>query len=64
MVLADPEDFEPQLVGELDLLEQLLQPARRMRRIRAKRQVGEGGETQFHCMRGYRHRDVSSETTL
>ena len=37
VVLADAEDVEPDLVGELDLLDQVAQPLRRVDRVPARR---------------------------
>ena len=51
MVLAQPKDLEAELVGELDLLEQLAQALRPAGSVSAERQVGEGGKAQFHKAR-------------
>jgi RNA polymerase sigma-70 factor, ECF subfamily len=59
MVLADREYVESELVGELDLLEQIEHP---LARAHAGREVREGGQTEFHfakhikgsCARNYR----------
>src|SRR5438034_3440141 len=45
-MLADPEDVEPNLVGELDLLDQVAQPLRRAHGARG--QFGEGIDAKFH----------------
>ena len=45
VVLADREHVEPELVGELGLLEQLAHP---LLGGDARREVGEGGESEFH----------------
>ena len=44
-MLPDGEDVEPQLVGELGLLEEVAHP---LLRAHAGREVGEGGEAEFH----------------
>ncbi len=51
MVLADPEDVEPDLVGERRLLDQVAQTLRgrdRPSRGRVGRELREGVETEFH----------------
>ena len=44
-MLADGEHVEPELIGELGLLEQVAHP---LLRADARAEVGEGGETEFH----------------
>jgi hypothetical protein len=45
MVLTDAEDVEADLVGQLDLLEEVVQP---LCRGDLRTDVGEGVETEFH----------------
>jgi hypothetical protein len=45
VVLADPEYFEAELVGELDLLHDVAQP---LLRPDARADVREGGEAELH----------------
>ena len=45
MVLADREHVQPELIGELRLLEQV---AHALLGGDARREVGEGGESEFH----------------
>ncbi len=47
-MLAHPEDFQPVLVGESDLLQEIAQTLRHLSRIGAGRYVGEAGEAEFH----------------
>ncbi len=52
VVLADSEDIEPDLVGELDLLDQVAQPLRRRRRpprLGVGRHLREGVDAEFHA---------------
>jgi hypothetical protein len=44
-MLADAEHIEPDLIGQLDFLDQVLQP---LSRRCAGRHVGEGVESDFH----------------
>ena len=50
MVLAEAEHVEPDLVGKLDLFDQVAQPLMRAdpRPARFRADVGEGVETEFH----------------
>ena len=51
VVLADAEDVEPDLVGELDLLEQVAEPLRgrdRPARPRVGRELREGVDAELH----------------
>ena len=51
MVLADPEDVEPDLLGELDLLQEVAQPLRLAcgeAAGRVRRDVGERVEADLH----------------
>jgi hypothetical protein len=54
VVLADAEDVEAHLVGQLDLLEQVVETLPGTdggARSRVRRQLGEGVETKFHGLR-------------
>ena len=54
MVFAEREDVEPELVGEFDLLEQVLETLFRARRLAGYRidaDIGERVETEFHELR-------------
>jgi len=48
MVLAHAEHVQPQLVGQLDLLEQILQPLRHLGRAGSGADVGERGQAELH----------------
>ena len=53
VMFAQPIEIEPDLVGELDLLEQVVEPLRRRLQMAAVKRVrgvlGERIETDFHC---------------
>jgi hypothetical protein len=50
-MLAEPKDIEPDLVGQFDLLDQVLEPLGRLRTFAPARigvHVGKGIKAQFH----------------
>src|SRR5690349_19855249 len=67
MVLADAEDVEPDGVGQLDLLEQVVHPLCRRDRLPGdgiRRQLAEGVDTQLHYLRTQLYRPGGSATAV
>jgi hypothetical protein len=48
VVLADPEDVQPDLVSERDLLDELGKPLGSLDPVRIRADIGEGEDANFH----------------